>query len=82
MLRKFSAKQITLAVCALVLLVLVPFVLEDVSSTEYKIKQAAVFGTLSCHSEPGTFSKCSDLLKPLNVRVPSTFPRRTSMEET
>jgi regulator of protease activity HflC (stomatin/prohibitin superfamily) len=43
------------AILAIALLISLPRLVENVDTTEFKIKQAAVTGTMSCHNEPGWF---------------------------
>lgn len=43
------------AVLLLALLIAVPQMVENVDTTEYKIKQAAITGDMTCHSESGWF---------------------------
>lgn len=40
---------------AIAIIIGIPMMVENVDTTEYKIKQAAVSGTMTCHSESGWF---------------------------
>ena len=56
---KLNIKRIvvlaSIAIIVLILLTQIGRIFENVNSTEYKIKQAAFVGTMSCHAEPGWF---------------------------
>ena len=52
---KRIAMLVGIAIVSIILLTQLSRVFSSVNSTEYKIKQAAVTGTMSCHAEPGWF---------------------------